>query len=169
MGIEEDRSIIEAALYASDRPLTLGELGRLLDTSSETYVRKIIEDLMQRLNRKGYPLTLVQTAKDAFMLRLREEFVPKLRGLVRRVKPSKGMLKTLALIAYGQPIYQARLAELRGGHVYDHIKHLSALGFIESRPAGRTRVLRTSKKFASYFGFEDDMEAIRQRLEEMAR
>ena len=169
MGIEEDRSIVYAALYASDRPLTLGELGRLLETSSETYVGKIIEDMMQRLNRKGSPLMLVQTAKDAFVLRLREEFVPKLRGFIRKVKPSKGALKTLALIAYGQPIHQARLAKLRGGHVYDHIKHLAAMGFIESRPAGRTRVLRTSKKFASYFGFEDDMEVIRQRLEEMAK
>ena len=167
MGIEEDLSIIDAALYASDRPLTLVELGRLLNTSSETYVSKIIEDIKQRLDRRGSPLVLVQTAKDAYMLRLREEFIPRLGGLIQKVKPSRGELKTLALIAYEQPVYQAKVAKMRGGHAYEQIKRLVSMGFVESRPAGRTRILRTSKKFASYFGFEDDVEMIRQRLEEL--
>jgi segregation and condensation protein B len=73
------------------------------------------------------------------------------------------------LVAYKQPIYQSKLAELRGGRVYEHVRQLLALGFIESRPFGRTRVLRTSRRFAGYFGFEDDMDKIRERLEELAR
>jgi len=49
------------------------------------------------------------------------------------------------------------------------VKKLLELGFIEARSIGRTKVLRTSKKFASYFGFEDDMDKIRERLEEMMK
>ncbi len=73
------------------------------------------------------------------------------------------------MIAYKQPVYQARLADLRGSRVYDHVKQLGALGFIESKPFERTRVLRTSRRFAGYFGFEDDMDKIRERIEELMR
>lgn len=169
MGLKEDRLVIEAALIAADRPLTLGELREILGTSSETYVSKLLQELMSEYGKRESPLSLVETAKDTFSLNLREEYVGKLERVIPKVKLSRGALKTLAMIAYKQPIYQARVADLRGGRVYEHVKQLVSLGFIDSRPFGRTRVLRTSRKFASYFGFEDDMEKIRQRLEELAR
>jgi len=165
MGLERDKSLVYAALYASDRPLTLAELKGILGTSSETYVGKVVEELRKGLGPDS-PFELVNTARDAVMLRLREEYLPRLKGLVRKVKPSRGMLKTLALIAYEQPVHLSRLAKLRGGHVYEHVRQLVSLGFVESKRVGRTRVLRTSRKFASYFGLEDDEELIHQRLQE---
>ena len=169
MGLKEDRAVIEAALYAADHPLTLGEIRGLLGTSSETYAHRLIDALMADYGKRGGPLVLSETAKDTFALHLRDEYMPKLEGIVPKAKLSRGALKTLALVAYKQPIYQARLAELRGGRVYEHVRQLAALGFVESRPFGRTRVLRTSRRFAGYFGFEDDMDKIRERLEELAR
>jgi len=169
MGLKEDRAVIEAALYAADHPLTLGEIRGLLGTSSETYSRRLIDALVADYGKRGGPLVLSETAKDTFALHLREEYMPKLEGIVPKAKLSRGALKTLALVAYKQPIYQARLAELRGGRVYEHVRQLAALGFVESRPFGRTRVLRTSRRFAGYFGFEDDMDKIRERLEELTR
>lgn len=162
--MERDKALVYAALYASDRPLTLGELKEVLGTSSETYVGKVVEELRRELDR-GSPFELVSTARDAVMLRLREEYLPRLKGLVRRVRPSRGMLKTLAVIAYEQPVHLSRLARLRGGHVYEHVRQLVSLGFVEARRVGRTKVLRTSRKFASYFGLEDDEELIHQRLQ----
>ncbi|MEM0358668.1 MAG: SMC-Scp complex subunit ScpB [Candidatus Hadarchaeales archaeon] len=164
MGLERDKALVYAALYASDRPLTLGELKEVLGTSSETYVGKVVEELRKELERS--PFELVNTARDAVMLRLREEYLPKLKGLVRKVRPSRGMLKTLAVIAYEQPIHLSRLARLRGGHVYEHVRQLVSLGFVEARRVGRTKVLKTSKKFASYFGLEDDEELIHRKLQE---
>jgi segregation and condensation protein B len=169
MGAKEDRSVIEAALYAADRPLTLGELRGILGTSSETYTRKLVDELIADYKKRGGPLVLAETSQGTFSLRLREEYMPKLEGVVPKARLSRGALKTLAMIAYKQPVYQARLADLRGGRVYDHIKQLGALGFIESKPFGRTRVLRTSRRFAGYFGFEDDMDRIREHIEELMR
>ncbi len=165
MGLERDKSLVYAALYASDRPLTLGELREVLGTSSETYVGKVVEELRKELNQ-GSPFELVGTGRDAVMLRLREEYLPRLKGIVRKVRPSRGTLKTLALIAYEQPVHLSRLARLRGGHVYEHVRQLISLGFVEARRVGRTKVLRTSRKFASYFGLEDEEELIHQRLQE---
>jgi segregation and condensation protein B len=169
MSVKEDLATLEAALYAADRPLSLAELRRILGTSSETYTQKLMGSLMGEYKRRKGSLILAETAKDTFALRLRDEYMPKLEGVLPKTKLSKGAMKTLALIAYKQPIYQAKLAELRRGRVYDHVKLLTTLGFVESKPFGRTRVLRTSKKFAGYFGFEDDMDKIRDRLQEFVR
>ena len=169
MGSKKDRSIIEATLYAADRPLTSGELREILGTTSETYVSKILQELTDEYRSRGGPLAVVETAKNTFSLSLSDEYMRKLEGVIPKTKLSRGSLKTLALIAYRQPIYQARLADLRGRRVYEHVKQLSSLGFIDSKPFGRTRMLRTSRRFAGYFGFEDDMEKIRERLEELSR
>jgi len=169
MGAKHDRSMIEAALYAADHPLTLGEIQEILKTSSETYARKLIGDLKVDYEKRGGPLLLVETSKDTFTLRLNDEYMTKLDGIIPKTRVSRGALKTLAMIAYKQNISQAKLAEYRGNRVYDHIRQLAALGFVESKPFGRTRMLRTSRRFASYFGFEDDMDRIRERIEELAR
>jgi segregation and condensation protein B len=169
MGVKEDVATIEAALYAADRPLTLTEIKKLVGTTSETYVRKLMDDLISSYQGRGGPLVLVETAKNVFTLRLRDEYMQKLEDIMPKERISRGALKTLALIAYKQPVFQAKLALMRSGRVYEHIKQLVSLGFVESKPFGRTRVLRTSKKFASYFGIEDDMDKIREKLEEMMR
>ena len=169
MGIKEDKSIIEAALYAADRPLGLDELRRIIGTSSETYTRKVLDTLRDEYRKRGGSLELSETAKNTFSLRLQEEYIPKLGGIVPKTKLTRGSLKTLAIIAYKQPISQSKLAELRGSRVYEYVKKLLDLGFIEAKPLGRTRILRTSRKFASYFGFEDDMDKIRERLQQMMK
>jgi len=169
MGAKQDRSMIEAALYAADHPLTLGETQEILKTSSETYVRKLVGELKADYEKRGGPFLLVEMSKDTFTLRLNDECMTKLDKIIPKARVSRGALKTLAMIAYKQNVSQAKLAEYRGNRVYDHIRQLSALGFVESKPFGRTRMLRTSRRFASYFGFEDDMDKIRERIEELAR
>lgn len=169
MGIKQDRAVIEAALYAADRPLTLTEIRKLIGTSSETYVRKIVEDVKNDYGKRSGPLSMVETGKDTFTLRLNEEFIPKLEGVIPKIRLTRGAIKTLAMVAYNQNISQSKLAESRGNRVYDHIRQLVALGFVESKPCGRTRMLRTTKKFASYFGFEDDMDKIREEIENRMR
>jgi len=169
MGAKQDRSMIEAALYAADHPLTIGEIQEILKTSSETYVRKLVGELKADYEKRGGPLSLVEMSKDTFTLRLNDECMTKLGRIIPKTRVSRGAIKALAMIAYKQNVSQAKLAEYRGNRVYDHIRQLSALGFVESKPFGRTRMLRTSRRFASYFGFEDDMDKIRERIEELAR
>lgn len=168
MGIEDDTSTIEAALYASDRPLTLEELKDTVDTSSETYIRKLLNQLGDKYEENG-SLELKETSENMYTVQLREEYMPKVEDVAPKTKLTRGTLKTLAVIAYKQPIKQSELAEIRGGRVYQYVKKLQELGFVESKPLGRTKVLRTSKKFAGYFGFEDQMDKIREKLQEMAK
>ena len=168
MGTSDDVSTVEAALYASDRPLSLDELKETVGTSSETYIRKLLDRLRDRYDQDG-SLELKETTEDMFTVQLREEFMPKVEGVVPKTKLSKGALKTLAVIAYKQPVKQSELAEIRGGRVYKYVRRLQELDFVEAEPLGRTKVLRTSKKFAGYFGMEDQMDKIREKLQQMVR
>jgi segregation and condensation protein B len=165
MGIEEDKRMLEAALHASDRPLTLCEIGRLLGTSSETYARKLLEDMKNRYRKRGGPFTLEERGHGAFSLHLKEEVEEKLGNLVPKLKVSRGAMKTLAMIAYKQNLTLAKLASLRGSRTYEHVRQLVGIGFVESKPFGRTRQLRTTQKFASYFGLADDVDVIREWME----
>ncbi|MBS3815787.1 MAG: SMC-Scp complex subunit ScpB [Hadesarchaea archaeon] len=167
MSIEEDVATIEAALYAADRPLALDEIRKIVGTSSETYTRKILDQLEEKYNQKNGPLDLKASDQDTFSLELQEDYMPKLEGIIPKTKLTRGALKTLAVIAYKQPIKQSELAEIRGGRVYQYVKQLLELGFIEAKPLKRTKLLRTSKKFAGYFGFEDQIDKIREKLQQM--
>ncbi|KXB05470.1 hypothetical protein AKJ49_00720 [candidate division MSBL1 archaeon SCGC-AAA382A03] len=168
MGVEEDVSTIEAAMYASDRPLSLDELKNIVDTSSETYVRKLLDKLEEKYEENS-SLNLKETSNNMFTLQLRDEYLSRVEKVIPKTKLNRGALKTLAVIAYKQPIKQSELAEIRGGRAYKYVKKLKELGFVEAEPLGRTKVLRTTKKFAGYFGFEDQMDKIREKLQQMAR
>jgi len=166
MGVEEDVSTIEAALYASDRPLGLEELKKAVGTTSETYIQKLLDVLEEK--KEDSPFELVETGEDTYDIQLRGEYMPKVEDLIPKTELNEATLKTLAVIAYKQPIKQSELADIRGGRVYEYVKELREKGFVEAEPVGRTKVLKTTEKFAGYFGLEDRMDRIRERLREMA-
>ncbi|MFN4133696.1 MAG: SMC-Scp complex subunit ScpB [Candidatus Hadarchaeales archaeon] len=169
MGIDEDVKIAEAALYASDRPLTPQEIGKMIKSSSETYINEVINIIKQRFSERDGAFELVESPGGALAVKIREDVMNRLGRLIRKERISRGTMKTLALIAYRQGITLSRLAELRGSRAYEQVKKLMDLGFVVSKPHGKTRVLTTSQKFASFLGIEDDMDKIREWFESNLR
>ena len=68
---------------------------------------------------------------------------------------SDAMIKTLALVAYSQPVSQSEIVKTRGNRGYHYIKRLLELGFIQSRKQGRTKILTLTQKFYEYFQIKD--------------
>jgi segregation and condensation protein B len=161
--------VLEGALYVADHPLTMDEVKSVVGTSSETYARKLIESLKSECESKSGTFRVVEGEKETFSLKLTEDLLEKLDNIIPKMRISRGALKTLAVVAYKQPVTQAKLADFRGSRTYDHIRQLLVAGFVESKPYGKTRMLRVSKKFASHVGLEDDIDKIRERLEELVR
>jgi hypothetical protein len=62
------------------------------------------------------------------------------------------LLKTLALIAYHQPVRQSELMEMVGPRVYDQVKELADMGLVIAAAKGSTKVLTTTQRFLEYFG-----------------
>lgn len=168
MGVEDDCGLLEAALYAREGFLSLREAKQIVGTSSETYLKKLTERLVKRLGEKRGPFKLVQS-ETSLSLRLKDDYLSKLEGFIPKVRLSRGTLKTLSLVAYKQPILQSDLVKMRGKRVYDHLKVLETLGFVEARSYQRTKVLKTTPKFSGYFGLEGDIESIPIKLAEKGR
>jgi segregation and condensation protein B len=86
------------------------------------------------------------------------------RKLVNRPLLSTGPLKTLSYIAYKQPISQKRVIEVRGRHVYSHIKLLKEMNLVSAERKGRVTLPRTTDYFADYFGLSHDIQTMKKEL-----
>jgi segregation and condensation protein B len=156
----KDRELVEAALFVAGRPLTLLELESIVSIDAD--VEDIVESLVKAYRERG-ALEIVQTDEDVVM-QVKSEYADAVRPIAQRDLETPA-LRTLAVIAFHQPVTQSKVAEIRGNKAYGHVHELEARKLVESEPYGRTRLLRTTKSFADYFGFEtDSLEEIKQRI-----
>ncbi|OYT50180.1 SMC-Scp complex subunit ScpB [Thermoplasmatales archaeon ex4484_36] len=154
--------IIEAALFAAGRPLTVEELRRITGLKKKS-VEVFVEALSREYSARETSLEVGRFGDKCFM-RLKPEYAQEVSQLAPREVPP-GALKTLALIAYHQPVPQSMLVKLLGCRVYDHVKQLKEMGLISWEPYGNSKLLKTTERFADYFGIErGNKDAIREYL-----
>jgi len=157
-------TLLEAALYVAGRPLDLNELCSVLKTRSKNKTRKLAKMLMREYVCRNTALEILELKDERYVLQLKTEFTPHVKRFVNRPLLSTGPLKTLSYVAYRQPISQKRVVEVRGHHVYSHIKLLKEMGLIAAERSGRSTVLRTTEYFADYFGLSQDVATMKREL-----
>ena len=159
-----DKEIIEAALFASGEPLDIGQLKNLLRGKN---IHELMQQLMDEYTARGSALE-IKEMDGRFIMQVKSEFAEKVRSIAPKELRSP-VLRTLAMIAYHQPITVAELVERRGAATYDHVRDLEESRFISAQPQGRTRILQTTQRFAEYFNLESsDPEAIKRKIIELA-
>jgi segregation and condensation protein B len=155
--LEELKRILEAALLASDAPLSLREIKRMFDQElSEDMLRRALEELKTDWSNKA--TELVQVA-EGWRYQTRPEMQDYLARM-RNEKPprySRAVLETLAIIAYRQPVTRGDVEDIRGVSVNAHIvKTLEERGWIETvghrDVPGRPALLATTPRFLSDLG-----------------
>ena len=157
-------ALLEAALYVAGRPLDLNELCSVLKTRSKNNARKLAKMLMKEYASRNTALEILELKDERYVLQLKAEFTPYVKKLVTRPLLSTGPLKTLSYIAYRQPISQKRVVEVRGHHVYGHIRLLKEMGLVAAERSGRSTVLRTTEYFADYFCLSHDVVTMKKEL-----
>jgi len=162
--MQYDLALLEAALYVAGRPLDLNELCSVLKTRSKNKTRKLAKMLMKEYASRNTALEILELKDERYVLQLKAEFTPYVKKLVTRPLLSTGPLKTLSYIAYRQPISQKRVVEVRGHHVYGHIRLLKEMGLVAAERGGRSTVLRTTEYFADYFGLSHDVATMKKEL-----
>jgi segregation and condensation protein B len=162
--MQRDLTLLEAALYVAGRPLDLNELCSVLKTRSKNKTRKLAKMLMKEYASRNTALEILELKDERYVLQLKAEFTPYVKKLVTRPLLSTGPLKTLSYIAYRQPISQKRVVEVRGHHVYGHIRLLKEMGLIAAERSGRSTVLRTTEYFADYFCLSHDVVTMKKEL-----
>jgi segregation and condensation protein B len=156
--------LLEAALYVAGRPLDLKTLGSIIEIRSKKKVRELSRMLAQQYLERRSALEVLEFEDGRYVLQLKPMYVPRVRRLAMRPLLSQSTLKTLAYIAYNQPVTQAHIAAIRGSHIYNQIKKLSNLGLITANRLGRTKILQTTKVFADYFHLSYDTRLMKRQL-----
>jgi len=137
-------AVVEAVLFASDEPLTEGRLANIVETSAKQ-VRQHIKNLNDKYQANNNSFRIEQIAGGYQMLTLS----PYNFWL-------KKLLRTLAIIAYKQPVMRADIEAIRGVAVGEVIRSLSYKGLVKivgrAEVLGRPMLYGTTKKFLEVFG-----------------
>jgi segregation and condensation protein B len=162
--MQQELSLIEAALYVAGRPLDVNELCSVLNTRSKNKTIKLTKTLMQSYGTRNTALEILELKDERYVLQLKADYTPHVKKLVNRPLLSIGPLKTLSYVAYRQPVIQKRVIDVRGHHAYGHIKMLKDMGLIASERSGRSSVLKTTEFFADYFALSHDTSIMKREL-----
>lgn len=170
------RNVVEGALLAAGKPLTVPELGQLFEESARPDAGVIREALTElAAGYEGRALELKETA-SGFRVQVRQQYAQEISRLwpERAQRYSRALLETLALIAYRQPITRAEIEAVRGVAVNPNIlKTLAERNWIRTLGhrdvPGHPELLGTTREFLDYFGLKrlDDLPPLAE-LREMA-
>ena len=157
--------MIEAALYVSGRPLDIKTLGAILKTRSKKKIQSYARTLMEEYSKRDGALEILEFDDGRFVLQLKTQYVTMVKRLAMRPLLTTGPLKTLAYIAYHQPVVQSHVTAVRGSQAYAHIRELKRSGLITTEKLGRTQIIKTSDVFADYFNLSHNSRLMKRQLQ----
>ncbi len=162
--INKQIALIEAALYVAGRPLDLKTLSRIIGSRSQRKARELARMLMEEYRKRNTSLEVLELEDQRFVLQLKIEYASKVRRLAVKPLLTDGPLRTLAYIAYKQPVSQKQVIAARGTHAYKHIRQLVEMGLVEREQRGRNRILKATEYFADYFGLSHNPTMMKRQL-----
>ncbi len=153
------KATIEAALFLSSDPVEKSELLDLTGLSEED-LDSVLSQLELDLAEPDRGLKLRENNRK-YSLSIKREILDRVKYLAPHQDMSRGVLRTLSVIAYNSPVLQKEVVEIRGNGAYDHIDQLIERNFVKSEQEGRTKLLSVTQYFLDYFELES-LEELRQ-------
>lgn len=157
------KKIIEAMLFASEKPLTVEQIFTLLEHDlavSRAMIRQIIDELILEYQQRETGVQLAEHG-GAYRFQTKAEFSEWVQRLweEKPQKYSRALLETLALIAYRQPITRGDIEEIRGVAVSSNIiKTLQERNWVRvvghREVPGRPAIYATTRQFLAYFNLK---------------
>jgi segregation and condensation protein B len=163
--------LLEAALFAASRPLTLEELASLEPESGDAALRAALSELRAAYG-DDHGVELAEIAEGWQFLTRREyaEAIDRAQFALRPRRLSPAALETLAIIAYRQPVGRIEVDEIRGVDSGAVIDKLLERGLVEivsrGEGLGRPLLYGTTPQFLEILGLKDLEEL--PRLEELS-
>ncbi len=162
LGAEHLQRIVEGALLAAGKPLTVEEIVALFDDSerpANDTIRAVLAAIAQQCAGRGFELREVASG---FRFQVIQDVAPWIARLWEE-KPqrySRALLETLALIAYRQPITRGDIEDIRGVAVATNIiKTLLERDWVRvvghKDVPGRPAMYATTRKFLDYFNLKN--------------
>jgi segregation and condensation protein B len=156
------RHVVEAALFSAGKPLSVEEIAQQTNLSADA-VKEACKALAKEYDGRDTVLE-VSKAGAKWAMQVRPQAAEPATKFAPPEIPAK-LLKTLALIAYHQPMKQSELVDMIGTKVYDHVPELVERGLVKAREEGVTKILITTPLFPEYFGLDaEDREQVRATM-----
>ena len=154
-----DAAIVEAILFASDAPLSPGDIARADETLDEDRVQAALDALAAEYDRSGRAFELREVA-DGVQILTRPEFASYLERfdtVPRVTRLSGAALEALAIVAYRQPIGRIEIEQVRGVNSVGVVRTLLDRELIRAvgrgEGVGRPLLYGTTARFLEHFGF----------------
>ena len=150
------KMIIEALLYAAEKPLSAKEIRAVLPDTKESEIKKTLEMLCNEYESLERSFNLKEVA-NRYQFRSRSEYAPYIMKMLQKSpsRLSRAAMETLAIIAYKQPILRHEIERFRGVDVGGILRTLLEKGLIKimgrKELPGRPLIYGTSKRFLEVF------------------
>ncbi|MFA4888323.1 MAG: SMC-Scp complex subunit ScpB [Candidatus Omnitrophota bacterium] len=154
------KSVIEAMLFASEKPLLIEQARKVLDNLEAADLRGKIEELKSEYIQANRGMRIVEIA-GGFQMITSPDSAPFLKKFFRErriEKLSKPALETLAIIAYKQPLTRQEIEFLRNVNVDAMMRSLMDKNLVRicgrKKAPGRPHVYGTTRQFLEHFGLK---------------
>ena len=158
----EIKHVVEAALLAAGRPLTLERLQEIFAAKGggpdRATLKRALEALSKDYESRGIEVKEVATGYRVQVKRTMTDWLQPLWE-ERAPRYTRALLETLALVAYRQPITRAEIEEVRGVVVSTNIVRtllernwVRVVGYRDV--PGKPAMFGTTKEFLEYFGLK---------------
>jgi segregation and condensation protein B len=154
------RQRLEAILLVSREPISSRKLAALADLADATQARTLTRQLNELYDENGHAFRVEEVA-GGWMMLTRPQFAKWLRKLewLRPVEHlSQGLLETLAIVAYRQPVPRAEIEAIRGIGCDETLRQLMQRDLVRicgrSEELGRPYLYGITKRFLQLFGLK---------------
>ena len=155
---DELKCLIEALIFAADKPVTLIRLRQLSRVADVPRLQRLLGELAEAYQTRGIVL---QQVSGGYQFRTRSAYSSWVQQLIagRPVRLSRAQLETLAIIAYRQPITRPEIDDIRGVDSGGTLKMLLDRALIrilgKKEEPGRPMLYGTTKEFLDFFSLGD--------------
>jgi segregation and condensation protein B len=163
------RGLLEALVFASDKPMKYTELARLASAPAKQ-VKELLEELGGTYASRGIVLDEVA---GGWLFRTNVQYAPFVRELAggRPVRLTRAQIETLAIAAYRQPITRPEIDEIRGVDSGATLKLLLERDLVrilgKKDEPGRPLLYGTTTHFLEFFNMKSlkDLPTLREFTE----
>jgi len=175
----EQKMHLEAILFLSNQGISIADLSKKMTLSPRT-IRKLVLELITDYQNQSESLKIYEN-DDVIYMKVRKEIIndPKLSKFLHSPKLKPGEIKTLGYIAINQPIDQQDIIDFVGISAKRSIQQLYKQNFIAMSKIQNkyldengkerkktTKEFKTTQYFADYFGIENNVNQIQEKLNE---
>jgi segregation and condensation protein B len=152
------RQVVEALLFASDSPISVGKLAETVGLDSTKPVKEVVAELNAEYAARLAAYRIEERAGGYQLLTL-PQYADYIQRLVRKKDEGRltpASLETLAIVSYKQPVIRADIEAVRGVACGEVLRSLMEHNLIKivgrAEIVGRPMLYGTTRYFLEVFG-----------------